>query len=222
MKNGISEIDDKKFFLSPHGKVNAKAELDATIYALLNETKYDDNSTACKFPARKDWLVKKLKIDTLPKVECKAYNKIITKLNPTSATIVFPSAHINSPASMFGHTFLRINSEYDSKLLSYAINYAANVDESKTNGLFYAFNGLVGGYHGFYSMLPYYEKLKEYRDSEQRDIWEYDLNLTQDEVDKCLNIFGNLMVFIQIITFLLKIVRIIFYGYLNLQKKIYT
>lgn len=64
--------------------------------------------------------------------------------------------------------------------MSYAINYAAQTDE--TNGITFAYKGLFGGYYGFYSMLPYYEKLKEYRDSESRDVWEYDLNLTPDEV----------------------------------------
>ena len=182
MKNGSSEIDDENFFIAKDGKNNAKLELEATITALLSESRFDDNATACKFPARKEWLIKKLNLKNLPKIECKKYNQIINKLNPTSATVVFPSAHINSPASMFGHTFLRINSKYDSKLLSYAVNYAANADQSKTNGLIFAITGLTGGYHGLYSMLPYYEKLKEYRDSEQRDIWEYDLNLSQVEV----------------------------------------
>lgn len=68
----------------------------------------------------------------------------------------------------------------ESKLMSYAINYAAHTED--TNGLLFAYKGLFGGYYGFYSMLPYYEKLKEYRDSESRDVWEYDLNLSSDEV----------------------------------------
>ena len=182
MRNGTSEIDDDHFFLAKKGKYNAGEELDATLYALYHEKVYDDNATACKFPARKAWLVQKLQLTALPKVNCKAFHEIEEKLNPTSATVVFPSAHINSPASMFGHTFLRINSKYNSKLLSYAINYAADVDETQTNGITYAIKGLFGGYTGYYSMLPYYDKLKEYRDSEQRDIWEYDLKLTQPEV----------------------------------------
>jgi hypothetical protein len=82
---------------------------------------------------------------------------------------------------MFGHTFLRINSSYNSKLLSYAINYAADANPDKENGVIFAIKGLIGGYFGRYSLLPYYEKLKEYRDSEQRDIWEYDLDFTQEE-----------------------------------------
>ena len=83
---------------------------------------------------------------------------------------------------MFGHTFIRIDSHYKSKLLSYAINYAADADPSKANGIVFAIKGLFGGYYGQYSLLPYYEKLKEYRDTEQRDIWEYDLNLDAAEV----------------------------------------
>ena len=87
---------------------------------------------------------------------------------------------------MFGHTFLRINSEYDSKLLSYAVNYAADANPDKENGVIFAIKGLFGGYFGKYSLLPYYDKLKEYRDSEQRDIWEYDLDLTQEEALKMI------------------------------------
>jgi len=184
MVDGESEIDDVNFFFSDDGKTNAKNELHATLEALLNETRFDDNSSACKFPARKEWLKKELNITKLPKVVCSDYDNIISRLSPKSATLVFPSAHINSPASMFGHTFLRINSKYNSKLLAYAINYAAAADPSKENAIVFSIKGLVGGYYGHYSLLPYYEKLKEYRDGDNRDVWEYDLNLTQKEVLK--------------------------------------
>ncbi|MDK9692664.1 MAG: DUF4105 domain-containing protein [Sulfurimonas sp.] len=182
MEDGISEIDDARFFLAQNGKTDAKSELHATIDALLNESTFDDNATACRFPARKAWLKEQLEGIEFPEVKCDEYDKILDRLDPKSATLVFPSAHINSPASMFGHTFLRINSAYDSKLLSYAINYAADADPSKENGVIFAIKGLIGGYFGKYSLLPYYDKLKEYRDAEQRDIWEYDLNLSEEEV----------------------------------------
>jgi len=184
MENGVSEIDDERFFLAQDGKSNAKNELEATINALVHETRFDDNATACLFPARKRWLQKELDITELADVECKEYNKVLKRLDPQSATIVFPAAHINSPASMFGHTFLRINSSYDSKLLSYAVNYAADTNADTTNGVIFAIKGLLGGYQGRYSLLPYYDKLKEYRDTEQRDIWEYDLNLNKEEVQR--------------------------------------
>lgn len=184
MVNGESEIDDANFFFAADGKTNAKDELDATLNALLNETQFNDNASACRFPARKAWLKEKLHITEFPKVSCVDYDKILKRLSPTSATLVFPSAHINSPASMFGHTFIRINSKYKSKLLAYAINYAADANPDKENATVFALKGLFGGYYGKYSLLPYYEKLKEYRDTEKRDIWEYDLDLTQEEVQK--------------------------------------
>jgi len=182
MVDGESEIDDSSFFFAKSGKTNAKNELDATLDAFFNEERFDDNSSACRFPARKAWLQEKLNIDNFPAVECREYDDTLERLNPKSATLVFPAAHINSPASMFGHTFLRINSAYKSRLLSYAINYAADANPDDTNAAAFAVKGLFGGYFGKYSLLPYYEKLKEYRDTEQRDIWEYDLNLNEEEV----------------------------------------
>ncbi|MCX6075325.1 MAG: DUF4105 domain-containing protein [Campylobacterales bacterium] len=182
MVNGESEIDDVQFFFASDGKTNAKSELDATLDALFQEKSFDDNSSACKFPARKAWLKEKLNINDFAKVTCKKYDDTLKKLNPKSATLVYPSAHISSPTSMFGHTLIRINSGYNSRLLSYAVNYAAEVESKKTSMFMYATKGLTGGFSGSYSLLPYYEKLKEYRDTEQRDIWEYDLNLSEEEV----------------------------------------
>lgn len=175
----ISEVDDPAFFLSPVGKENLSSELDATIRRFSNDINRSNESVFCRFPARRAWIEKELNI-SFGEGECSEYEALVTKMDPQKVTLVFPSAHINSPASMFGHTFLRIDSSMESKLMSYAINYAANTDD--TNGLLFAYKGLFGGYYGYYSMLPYYEKLKEYRDSESRDVWEYDLNLTRDEV----------------------------------------
>ena len=174
-----SEIDDDAFFIARDGKYNLASELDVTIQHLNEDANRSDESLFCRFPAGRAWLEDELNV-SFGQGECHAYDTLVAKMDPQKVTLVFPTAHINSPASMFGHTFLRIDSSMESKLMSYAINYAARTDE--TNGITFAYKGLFGGYYGFYSMLPYYEKLKEYRDSESRDIWEYDLNLTHDEV----------------------------------------
>ncbi len=177
-----SEIDDPNFFIAPGGKSDPAAELHATLDALYDDTVHDDNATACRFPARTAWMRSQLHLEGLPDVTCNGYDTLVKKIDPRSVTLVFADAHINSPASMFGHTFLRIDSSYESKLLSHAINYAANADEKTENGVTFAIKGLFGGYPGIYSLLPYYEKLSEYKNTEQRDIWEYELNLNEAEV----------------------------------------
>ncbi len=180
-KNGESEIDSKKFFLSTDGKSNPKSELFATINAIL-----DDNSTFCRFPARVKWIYRKIPSleEIKPYQSCSPLKKIIKDYNAQSVVLVFPTAHINSPASMFGHSFLRIDSDNNLSLTSNAINYAAKTAES--NGLIFAYQGLFGGYEGRYSILPYYKKIKEYNHLERRDIWEYRLNLTPAEIERLL------------------------------------
>jgi len=184
MPSDTSEIDDENFFLSPDGKIDSNAELKATINAFINETSFDDNATGCKFPARRFWLEKELSMTDLPKLECTEFNALMKRVDPQSASLIFPAGFIESPASMFGHTFLRIDSKYKSKMLSYAINYAADANTATESGMVFAVKGLFGGYYGKYSLLPYYDKIKEYRDSEERDMWEYDLNLTPVEMQQ--------------------------------------
>ncbi|MNF64385.1 hypothetical protein D3C84_461130 [compost metagenome] len=98
--------------------------------------------------------------------------------------MIFPAAYLNSPSSMFGHTLLRIDQadvqSDKTSLLSYAINFGAYI-EGSDNSILYAWKGLMGGYPGLFALVPYQEKLSEYRSLENRDLWEYRLNLTQQE-----------------------------------------
>ena len=125
-------ITDPAFFLAPNGKTDLLSELEATITHLNGDTNRSNESIFCRFPARRAWLEKELNT-SFGVGECSEYETLLNKLDPQKVTLVFPSAHINSPASMFGHTFLRIDSSMESKLMSYAVNYAAHTEE--TNGL---------------------------------------------------------------------------------------
>ncbi len=81
---------------------------------------------------------------------------------------------MGSPASMFGHTFMRIFSK-ENFLYSYILNYAARVDPD--NAFLFALKGLAGYYRGYYSVAPFFEKIKEYNGIEGRDLWEYELEV---------------------------------------------
>ena len=183
-KNNKSEIDDEKFFFSTNGKTDPRAELKASIEQLMADKSDDENSTLCRYPSRSYWILKQIP-ELKEKIfvpQCVRLNKEIEELGAKQVTLLLASAYMNSPASAFGHTFLRFDKKLNTPLLSYAVNYAAEANGTK--GFSYAYKGLFGAYKGRYSIDRYYKKLKEYSDLEQRDIWEYTLELSQKEIDK--------------------------------------
>jgi hypothetical protein len=146
-----------------------------------------DTHPRCRFPARYAWLQTKYpeQAQYWPDQPCPALSQWLKDLDSNQVTLVFASDYLNNPSSMFGHTLLRLDSRQhsdDVRLLSYAINYSAQTNT--TNGLEFAWKGLTGGYPGAFSLLPYYEKVKEYNDWESRDLWEYELNFSEDEVNR--------------------------------------
>jgi hypothetical protein len=72
----------------------------------------------------------------------------------------------------------------DDSLLGWALNFAGATGNE--GGALYALKGIVGLYQGFYSIGPYYQKVKEYGDWENRDIWEYRLALAPEEIEGLL------------------------------------
>lgn len=181
-----SLVDDPAFFNSPSGKNDPGEELRATIRAFFATGAEGDAHPRCRFIARYSWLSEELSIDPLklPAAVCKGYDELMENINPRSAVLVFPVSHINSPASMFGHTLLRIDSDKESTLFSFAVNYSAVTAE--TSGVLFALKGLTGAYKGYFGVLPYYEKIKEYSYLENRDMWEYRLDFTREEVERML------------------------------------
>ncbi|MEW6443606.1 MAG: DUF4105 domain-containing protein [bacterium] len=181
-----SLVDDPRFFLAQDGKSNPESELHATLRALFEPGGEGSEELACRFVARHAWLRERLGAGELgiPETSCRSFQETMDRIRPRSVTLTFPTSYINSPASMFGHTLLRIDSDSESRLMSQAVNYAATGLD--TNGLLFAFKGIFGLYKGYFSILPYYERVEQYNDIDQRDIWEYPLNLTPEEVMRML------------------------------------
>ena len=187
-----SHVDDERFFLASDGKTNPRAELLATIEQLLStdfapSSKTDSLSPHCRFVARTLWLREKLDLSYAPvPPQCIAFHDWLKRVKPHTITLIFPASFLNSPSSMFGHTLLRIdpeNIDSDSDWLSWSLNFAADVgDDAVTAG--YAFKGIAGAYDGKFHSVPYFQKLQEYGAIENRDIWEYKLDLTPQEVER--------------------------------------
>ena len=182
-----SYVSDDKFFLAAEGAHHPDAELRATVEALYAPLSLGDKHPQCVYPARTRWLKAQLNLTDLPKAECAEFSQWFKDVAPHSTVMIFPAAYLNSPSSMFGHTLLRIDQAdvQDNKtaLLSYAINFGAYI-EGSDNSILYAWKGLAGGYPGLFALVPYQEKLSEYRSLENRDLWEYRLNLTPEETQR--------------------------------------
>ena len=186
-----SEQDDEGFFLSPRGKQDQEAELEATIdhFFSTDLVGRSQQPAQCAFIARYHWLKDRLRFDPvrLPPLTCDRFDRWRAELDPQGISLIFPAAFMNNPASMFGHTFLRIDQKdqtEQTRILAYTIDYAAELPFDV--GLEYAYKGIFGGYKGFFSTPPYYLKVQAYRDIENRDMWEYQLNLTAGQVDRLI------------------------------------
>ena len=182
-----SYVDDDRFFLAKDGAHHPDRELAATVKALYEPASKGDKHAQCVYPARTRWLREQLQLTDLPAPDCAEYTAWFKDVSPHSAVLIFPAAYLNSPSSMFGHTLLRIDQadvqSNETALLSYAVNFGAYI-EGNDNSILYAWKGLMGGYPGLFAFVPYQEKLSEYRSLENRDLWEYRLNLSPEETGR--------------------------------------
>jgi hypothetical protein len=196
---GVESLnDDAAFFNSPRGKHDPGAELAATLAAFFVAGPETDREqpAQCRFVARYAWLKEKLAFDParLPEAPCRRFREFRAALDPQGATLIFAAAFLNNPASMFGHTLLRLDrrgQDERTRLLAPTLNYAAHATDPL--GLRYAWKGLTGGYPGRFTVSPYFVKVRDYNDLEHRDLWEYRLNLTPAELDRLVHHLWELM-----------------------------
>jgi hypothetical protein len=184
----VSQADDARFFLAPDGRTDPRAEMQATLAAFAASAELGNEHAQCRFVARLTWLRGQLDLGELPQPDCVEYREFRDLVQATHAVLVFPSYYLNSPSSMFGHTLLRLDrgeADGGSEYLSFAVNFGALVDKND-NGLFYAFRGLTGGYRGQFEVDQYFKKIREYNRDENRDIWEYPLDLNPEEIERLI------------------------------------
>lgn len=196
------QVTSKSFFFS--SGTDPKEEMVKTLEAfvvppesfakeILNNKKekvvdYSEHPV-CRFPARLKYLKTQLPEfddfwNSLPRVNCVFKDIYLRAIDAKSISYVFSSYYSDSPGSAFGHTFFRFNRKANverQELLDFGVGFAAQV--TVDNPIAYALLGLVGGFDGVWTNLPYYYKVREYNDFEARDLWSYDLNLSPEEVE---------------------------------------
>jgi hypothetical protein len=178
-----SRVDDPKFFLSEKGKNGPEGELEVFLVSLQDPVKR--TGIACRFPARIR-LLQQYGMYSYPVHECENLKEWRETLGAKHVSLLFASQYTGNPASRFGHTFIRFNkhkaesgslSSISDPIATYAAEIGPDVDSFT-----YAWDGLFGGFRGYFSVDPLFEKLREYSRFEDRDIWEYKLDLTENEI----------------------------------------
>ena len=201
----ISAVDDARFFLSPNGREDSGAELDAMLVAFADEMANKTNnsktnhtaqasnssSALCRFPARAKWLSDTLAIEkSAMQVTCPELTEWMQKLAPEQLSIMFAQEYLDNPLSAFAHTLLRIDSKAsvaDPSQIHHAYALNDTVDgDTKDNFVLYAIKSMTGGYNNLIEIDPYPEKLAKYLQDDERDAWTYQLDLTPEEVQQII------------------------------------
>lgn len=186
-----SRVDDPGYFLSPNGKHDPQAELEATIRGAFDESMAANSRqpNVCRWIARYQYLSRSMKalgFDYVPP-RCEGFERWKSGIATHRATLVFASVYLSSPASMYGHAFIRFDSasagQYN-RLNDATVGYS--VQGTDGNGAMFLLRSLFGGYPGTFGFVPYYVKVREYSDLENRDLWEYQTNLSGEEIERML------------------------------------
>ena len=161
------------------GRTDPKAEMDATIKLFESD---ENTQKKCLFPARY-LLLKKQNLVHKDFPNCKEYEEFKNDLKPDGITLLFTDAYMNNSSSLFGHTLLRIDTKRKgTQMLAHGVNYGA-FTKGYENSIFYAIYGLLGFYSGGLTVKPYFDIINTYNNIENRDIWEYHLDLTKEQTD---------------------------------------
>lgn len=173
-----SQINSAEFFLNPEGRNKSFSELRDNIVRFKNDSKY-----ACRFPARAKYLAENLKLEYKKCSEVEEWKELI---NPQSVALVYVTQYVSNPVSIFGHSFLLFQNKTRPLNLDVVFNNAAQVPENVST-YDYVVKGMFGGFPTIYTKEPFYIKIQEYNNIENRDQWIYELNLSKEEIDQLLN-----------------------------------
>ena len=157
--------------------VNAGHEAVSTI-ALFTEQK----ESICRYPARFRYL--KQFVSSLSNLdlsnECPEYEQFKRKVPADSMHLVYASENVTSASSMMGHIMLRLDGVNDQELsVQHGITFFTELDSLNVPKIMY--ETLISGKEGVFQVAPYGEFENHYRSVEQRNIWEYELNVKPDQ-----------------------------------------
>lgn len=188
--NGQSKIKDSQFFLAKDGQQNPKNEL----IAMLNAIQQGDDKQVCRFVARAHFLDKQLAklgiVSGFDENHCSDFVAWKDSLSGRGLSLIFAEEHPNSLGSAFAHAFLKLDtvksiaSQQEKDAI--AINYSSLRPNDTSNGAMMAVKSMFGKYDSGLEFFDYQTKKDEYVVKGERDIWQYQIKLSQDELDQII------------------------------------
>ena len=113
-------VENQDFYISPDGRDNPIAEFAAEIKA------FADGTEKCRFPARFNYLKQLGKVQGDLK-NCNEDQQFMHDVRPNGITILLTNAYMSNPASLFGHTLVRIDTaRKGTQMLAHGSNFGAD------------------------------------------------------------------------------------------------
>lgn len=187
-----SAIRTDRFFLAADGKKNPQHELEETLRSFFNDaTTEPDEHPQCRFVSRYEWLRRRLNWSNIDikNQSCPGYKLWSFNGHIQSISLLFATGYLSNPASFFGHPLLKFNlprTLNSSDLLDTSINYGALTPKHE-NPFVYAMKGLFGGYDAGMTHVHFFYNSHNYSETELRDMWEYELNFSSDQVEQIVS-----------------------------------
>lgn len=172
---GMARITDPRFLLS-HQHFSAENELRQSV-ALLRQKP----ESACRFPARKLFIERQLNIrlSDFRLDQCADYQQFKSYAPADTISLIYTSENLTQASSMMGHIMLRIEGQnIQGQYVQHAVSFFTELQS--VNAAKILWESLYVGKQGFFKVSPYEEHIEEYLSKEQRNVWEYQLNLSPE------------------------------------------
>lgn len=182
-KNNNPNINSKSFLLS-YENFTPLNELKQTI------ENFNNGKSICKYPARYFWLSKYLANNNFKKVKCEEFDYYLDATAVNNIDLVFASENVTSPSSMMGHVFFKLNGRKNDAKLENAVSFFTMIDSINIPLLI--LESTMLGMDGYFILNPYKKQIFQYLHNENRNVFEYRLNLTAFEKKLILYHFWEL------------------------------
>lgn len=176
--NGVAQITDPAFLLSSN-QFSEQKEQDLVI-KLYDQ---DPQQAFCRYPARLTYLSEKLgfKLHIDRYDQCPELKKFLRYVPFQQLELVFASEVLSSASSMMGHVFLKASGQnFRQVQVSHSLAYFTEI--TTINPAKLIVESTLTGMPGFFSVRPFYKDVEQYNKKEQRNVWQFQLQGTDEQL----------------------------------------